>query len=73
MEYCDYDLKSLLENKIKFKEPEVKYLMFQILKGVAYLHDNWIMHRDFKTSNLLITKDSIVKICDFGMVFKLFY
>jgi cell division cycle 2-like len=36
-------------------------------KGMAYLHENWILHRDMKTSNLLLSKDGVLKICDFGM------
>ena len=68
MEYMEHDLKGLME---KMKEPfsigEVKWLMLQLLEGVNYLHDNWVLHRDLKTSNLLLNKDGKLKICDFGM------
>lgn len=41
---------------------EVKTLMIQLLKGVTHLHDNWIIHRDLKTSNLLLSHKGILKV-----------
>ena len=41
---------------------EVKTLMIQLLRGVAHLHDNWIVHRDLKTSNLLLSHKGILKV-----------
>ncbi|KAL5543966.1 hypothetical protein UlMin_007750 [Ulmus minor] len=68
MEYMENDLKGLLEKMSHpFSIGEVKSLMLQLLEGVKYLHDNWVLHRDLKTSNLLINKDGVLKICDFGM------
>ena len=55
MEFLEHDLKSLMESmKSKFTVGEVKTLMRQLLAGVDHLHDNWILHRDLKTSNLLL-------------------
>ncbi|KAK0588163.1 hypothetical protein LWI29_035270 [Acer saccharum] len=34
---------------------------------VKYLHDNWVLHRDLKTSNLLVNNQGKLKVCDFGM------
>nr|KYP52963.1 Cyclin-dependent kinase G-2 [Cajanus cajan] len=36
-------------------------------EGVKYLHDNWVLHRDLKTSNLLLNNRGELKICDFGL------
>lgn len=41
---------------------EVKTLMIQLLRGVKHLHDNWILHRDLKTSNLLLSHSGILKV-----------
>lgn len=46
---------------------EVKRLLLQLASGVTYLHDNWILHRDLKTSNLLLNNRGQLKIADFGM------
>ncbi|TKY59870.1 Cyclin-dependent kinase G-2 [Spatholobus suberectus] len=68
MEYMEHDLKGLMEAmKQPFSQSEVKCLMIQLLEGVKYLHDNWVLHRDLKTSNLLLNNRGELKICDFGL------
>ncbi|KAM0033215.1 putative protein-serine/threonine kinase CMGC-CDK-PITSLRE family [Helianthus debilis subsp. tardiflorus] len=58
MECVDHELKGYMERmKQPFSQGEVKRLMIQLLEGVAYLHDNYVMHRDLKTSNLLLNND----------------
>jgi serine/threonine protein kinase len=42
-------------------------LMSQILAGVAYLHENDIVHRDLSPSNILLTRDGVPKVTDFGL------
>ncbi|XP_010677923.1 cyclin-dependent kinase G-2 isoform X2 [Beta vulgaris subsp. vulgaris] len=68
MDYVEHDLKLLMQSrKQPFRQSEVKCLMLQLLEGVKYLHDNWVLHRDLKTSNLLLNNKGELKICDFGM------
>lgn len=50
-----------------FLASEIKCLLQQLTAGVAYLHENWILHRDLKTSNLLLNNRGQLKIADFGM------
>ncbi|KAA0724091.1 Cyclin-dependent kinase 10 [Triplophysa tibetana] len=68
MSYCEQDLASLLENmQSPFSEAQVKCIVLQLLKGLEYLHQNFILHRDLKVSNLLMTDKGCVKIADFGL------
>ncbi|KAM4015738.1 cyclin-dependent kinase 11B-like isoform 2-T2 [Anomaloglossus baeobatrachus] len=68
MNYMEHDLKRLMETmKQPFLPGEVKTLMIQLLRGVRHLHDNWILHRDLKTSNLLLSHAGILKVGDFGL------
>lgn len=50
-----------------FLASEIKTLLLQLAGGVAYLHDRWVLHRDLKTSNLLLNNRGRLKIADFGM------
>ena len=42
-------------------------LAVQLLEAVDYLHSRWVMSRDLKLPNLLLTHDGLLKICDFGL------
>merc|ERR1712118_588436 len=45
----------------------IKTIMCQLMFGIEYIHDNWILHRDIKTSNILYNNKGEVKLCDFGL------
>lgn len=45
----------------------VKSLIWQLLRGIEYLHANWVMHRDLKPANILISSRGVVKIGDLGL------
>lgn len=68
MQYCEQDLASLLDNMPSpFTETQVKCLALQMLRGLRYLHDNFVIHRDLKVSNLLLADNGCLKIADFGL------
>lgn len=63
MQYCEQDLASLLDNMPSpFTETQVKCLALQMLRGLRYLHDNFVIHRDLKVSNLLLADNGCLKI-----------
>uniref|UniRef100_A0A669EDG0 Serine/threonine-protein kinase PLK n=1 Tax=Oreochromis niloticus TaxID=8128 RepID=A0A669EDG0_ORENI len=66
--------RSLLELHKRRKavtEPEARYYMTQLLKGVQYLHNNKVIHRDLKLGNIFLNDDMDVKIGDFGLATKI--
>ncbi|RDW89618.1 kinase-like protein [Coleophoma cylindrospora] len=68
LDFLEHDLKTLLEDMSEpFLNSEIKTLLLQLTSGVNYLHNNWILHRDLKTSNLLLNNRGQLKIADFGM------
>ena len=68
MDFLEHDLKTLLEDMAEpFLPSETKTLMLQIVSAAEYLHSHWILHRDLKTSNLLMNNRGEIKIADFGM------
>jgi cyclin-dependent kinase-like len=44
----------------------IKLIVYQILKATAFLHTSKILHRDIKPENLLLSKNGVIKLCDFG-------
>ena len=68
-EYLSSDLHSVIyDNEETYLKPEIiKEYLFQILRGVDYLHRNLILHLDLKPANILIDTNNRVKICDFGL------
>ena len=68
MDFLEHDLKTLLDDmREPFLPSEIKTLLSQVITGLDFLHSQWIMHRDLKSSNLLMNNRGEIKIADFGM------
>jgi serine/threonine protein kinase len=58
----------LKHNRTQMRGSLIKYIFKQIVNGVDYMHRHLIMHRDLKSSNILInTRDNHVKVADLGL------
>ncbi|XP_076055126.1 ribosomal protein S6 kinase alpha-6-like [Oratosquilla oratoria] len=65
LEYCSRG--DIASNLLKLDEKDAKSYFKQLLDGVAYIHLRGIVHRDLKPENLLVTKEKVLKISDFGL------
>lgn len=67
-EYMDTDLHAVIKKGTLLKDVHKRYVMYQLLKAIKYLHSGNVIHRDQKPSNVLLDTDCVVKMCDFGLV-----
>ncbi|KAL7420198.1 hypothetical protein Q5752_005164 [Cryptotrichosporon argae] len=68
MPFIEHDLKTLLADMPHpFLQSEVKTILRQLLSATAHCHAHWILHRDLKTSNLLMNNRGQIKVADFGL------
>ena len=61
------DLHKVIYSNQDLSDDHIQYFMYQLLRGVQYIHSSGIIHRDLKHSNLLLNKNCDLKICDFGL------
>jgi cyclin-dependent kinase 12/13 len=67
LEYVSHDLTGLMDVAYRFTEVQVKCIFKQLLDALQYMHDNKYVHRDIKSSNILIDHHFRLKLADFGL------
>jgi cyclin-dependent kinase 12/13 len=67
LEYVSHDLTGLMDVAYQFTEVQVKCIFRQLLEACAYMHQHKYVHRDIKSSNILLDSHFRVKLADFGL------
>ncbi|XP_068543303.1 serine/threonine-protein kinase 36 isoform X3 [Anas acuta] len=65
-EYAEGELFQILEDDGSLPEEQVQAIAAQLVSALYYLHSHRILHRDMKPQNILLGKDGVIKLCDFG-------
>ncbi|NXU18054.1 STK36 kinase, partial [Pardalotus punctatus] len=65
-DYAEGELFQILEDDGSLPEDQVQTIAAQLISALYYLHSHRILHRDMKPQNILLGKDGVVKLCDFG-------
>ncbi|KAF2774194.1 serine/threonine protein kinase, CMGC family, CDC2/CDK subfamily [Teratosphaeria nubilosa] len=76
-EYAEHDLLQIIHHhsllpRTPIPAAMLRSIMYQLLSGLLYLHQNWVMHRDLKPANIMVTSRGEIKIGDLGLA-RLFY
>ncbi|KAL0668497.1 hypothetical protein Bca4012_031201 [Brassica carinata] len=66
-ELMEYDLHKVITFNQELEPLHYKFFLYQILRGLKYIHAANVIHRDLKPANLLVNANCELKICDFGL------
>ncbi|CAD8155670.1 unnamed protein product [Paramecium octaurelia] len=66
-ELLETDLAQVIKSDQVLTDEHIQLFLYQILRGLKYLHTAGILHRDLKPRNLLLNRNCDLKICDFGL------
>ncbi|CAJ2654301.1 mitogen-activated protein kinase homolog NTF6-like [Trifolium pratense] len=66
-ELMDTDLHQIIQSNQALTDEHCQYFLYQLLRGLKYIHSANVLHRDLKPSNLLLNANCDLKICDFGL------
>ncbi|XP_077176833.1 serine/threonine-protein kinase 36 isoform X2 [Paroedura picta] len=65
-DYAEGELFQILEDDGNLPEKQVQDIASQLVSALYYLHSHRILHRDMKPQNILLGKEGVIKLCDFG-------
>ncbi|KAM3132232.1 hypothetical protein pb186bvf_015692 [Paramecium bursaria] len=65
-DYMETDLHAVIRANI-LEEIHKKYIVYQTLKALKFIHSGELIHRDLKPSNILLNSECLVKVADFGL------
>lgn len=65
-DHMETDLHAVIRANI-LEEIHKKFIIYQLMKALKFMHSAELLHRDIKPSNLLLNSDCHVKLCDFGL------
>ncbi|KAJ3193407.1 Mitogen-activated protein kinase [Irineochytrium annulatum] len=66
-ELMEADLHQIIRSGQPLTDAHFQYFMYQICRGLKFIHSANVLHRDLKPGNLLVNADCELKICDFGL------
>ena len=66
-ELMQSDLGAIIKSEQKLSDDHVQFFLYQILRGLKYVHSAGVLHRDLKPRNLLVNSNCDLRICDFGL------
>mmetsp|Transcript_11052 Transcript_11052/g.18482 ORF Transcript_11052/g.18482 Transcript_11052/m.18482 type:complete len:162 (+) Transcript_11052:267-752(+) len=65
-ELMETDLHTIIRAEV-CRDNQIRFIAWQVLKALKYIHSAEVCHRDLKPSNILVNRNCLAKLCDFGL------
>ncbi|ANQ10607.1 Mitogen-activated protein kinase [Plasmodium coatneyi] len=65
-DYMETDLHEVIKADL-LEEIHKRYIIYQLLRALKYIHSGMLLHRDIKPSNILLNSECHIKVGDFGL------
>ena len=66
-DYMESDLHDVIRMNKPLSKEHIQFFMYQLLRGLKFLHSAGVIHRDIKPQNIIVNSSCDLKICDFGL------